>query len=505
MALASSGPTGPPTSFAVVWMSGAVVVAAAIVIGHATLAVGLVAVWLVALQLLLIRPVAVAVGHVEAGTRRAGSGARDGLAALGRAMNRIGIAARAELRRIIRSIADHPQLVVACSVGSLGSLVLIGPAMWRMAHGRANGYLANDWLPFIQAVDETRFWPLRLTTPHFVFPTVGAVVEAATRTTPATATALTGIASVGITGAVLVWFFHRPWAPGGRPLPLVVAVATALAFEVSDLPQYLFFGREALTFDRLNVSLHQWNTPSSLAVEWMQLVLLVSVARLAGDAPPSRRWIGWVAVLTLVTTLTLPAIPAALAVGTPLWLWRLRRLDRLRPFVYAVVIPLIVAFILATIESTLWLKPGWNPPLVFQLGGSLIKLDLWGPGLGLLVPVGLVALMGWRSFARSVEVRLVGWSLLWGLVLLLTVALGGPRANEGNIGRVTFAVSWVGYLYMVRWALELARGWRTWMDWSWRLKLATPLVLAYVGVTMTSGILMLLEQSGVIVFTGATI
>ena len=110
------------------------------------------------------------------------------------------------------------------------------------------------------------------------------------------------------------------------------------------------------------------------------------------------------------------------------------------------------------------------------LGGSLAKLDLWGPGLGLLIPVALVALLGWRSFCRSDEVRLVGWSLAWAMVLLVTVALGGPRANEGNIGRVAFGVAWVGYLYMVRWVLELARGWRTWSTWPLRQRVATPLV-----------------------------
>lgn len=501
MALPAARPPVAPPSLRSALGAGLLAIAgavAAVVAGHAAIAAAWLVAWVVGAHLLLIPAVLIAVD--AAGDRvRSGAGRT-----VGRGMRWLVTGLGAEARRIVRVVDEQRRLAVACAVGALGSMVLTGPAMWRMAQGRANGYLANDWLPFDRAVHETGFWPLKLTTPHFVFPTVGAIVRVATATTPATATALTGIASVGITGAVLVWFFHRPWA-GGEPLSLSVAVIATLAFEVSDLPQYLFFGRSALTFDRLNVSLHQWNTPSSVAVEWMQLVLLISVARLGSGAAPGRRWTAWVAVLTLVTTLTLPAVPAALSVGAPIWLWRSGRLDRFWLFVRAVIAPMVLALALAVAESILWLKPGWDPPLIVELGGSMAKLDLWGPGLMLLVPVALVALMGWRSFCEPDEVRLTGWSLAWAMLLLLTLALGGPRASEGNIGRVAFGASWIGYLFMVRWTLELARGWRSWSTWPVRRQVATPLVLAYVAITMVGGALMLLEQSGAIVFTGASI
>jgi hypothetical protein len=376
----------------------------------------------------------------------------------------------------------------------------------RLAHHVATGFLANDWLPHIDFAGRVQFWPPGVNAPQFLFHVTTRVVALPPFIDLRTAAAIVGTAAAAGTGAVVTWFFHRRIAPGGRTQPLPVAFAASVWVLFAELPQVLFARGAALDYRTFNMSVHQWGTPTTVMVEALQILWFVAVVRVFSDEPTARRTRVLVPVLGVFTALALPALTLALPPGLFVWLWRGGRLgDRWRDALRLVWGPVAITLIVQLAIAMAWIPESRQAGLTIVAFGALRNLHGVGAGLGVFVLPVLWFAAGRGELKGNREMALVGWSLLIAMIALFSVAETGARASEGNVGRVAFGVATIGYLYLVRWAISLGLSWRGYRAWPLREQIVGPLLAVYGIVGLAGGILLYLEQIGLIVFTGVSV
>ncbi len=396
---------------------------------------------------------------------------------------------------------------IACAVGGLVWGAALLPMFLRLSHDRADGFLANDWLPHLDAAADLTWWPPRVIAPHFAFHVGTRLLDALLPGTGVrTSAAIIGASAAALTGVVITRFLLRPLAGDRRRTPAAAALAGSLWLLFSELPQVLVFRADSLRFDRLNASFHQWGTPTNVLAEPLQLVWLVLVVRTFSRSEPGRTLRVLVAVLGVVTALTLPALTLAMPLGLVIWLLRRKSLARRgREAVALVWVPLGLTAVVQVAISAFWMPTDRRGGVALVWLGGLRHVDLWGPGLGVAVLPLLWVLAGRGKLRGDRELALVGWCLVVAMAALLTIAETGGRSTEGNIGRVAYSVAWIAYLYLARWMLDLATDWRSFRSWPLRQRMVAPLLVAYALVCLVGGAALYLEQVGLVTFTGTSI
>lgn len=359
-------------------------------------------------------------------------------------------------------------------------------------------------LPLPQLFHSVLIWGVKLVVPPLSLLTASTVVM---------------VAFAGLQGAVVVWFLRRPTAEAAPGATITWACAGALAFLVVELPQFALLRERAFDGERLAASLHQWNTPTSIVVAPLQVLLFVLVVE-AITHPRRPRRTGLILGLVLATGFTMPAPIISLAAGLVPWILLDRRRDqgdsgagalrrervRERAAVAARVLWAPTAVVL--VVQLIWFRTLVDPEIrttlafaPFEVVGSLrlaedlpvVLANLIG---ALVFPVVGLALGG-RALRTQTELRLLGWCVLAGLGAFLLFAQTGTV--DQNMGRIAFAPYFLVNLAVLRHLL--AHGREIWQRSLWhRVGLVT---LGGWGLAaLATGAALHLERSDLLTFTG---
>ncbi|MGN6696448.1 MAG: hypothetical protein ACTHN0_19875 [Aquihabitans sp.] len=400
--------------------------------------------------------------------------------------------------------SDSRRRRTACFVVGVLWAGLLAPVLWRVSHGPVTGYLFSDWYEHLRLVPNAQLWPPVIPIAHFLFHVLTRTVQASSPWSLRTSGFVVATLAAGLTGATLTWYLQRPWLPGRRRPSALLAGAVAAAFAIAEFPQFLFFKTTAMRDSLLNVSLHQWNTPTTVTAESLQILVLAGTVAALTERRPRERVARWLPVIVVVALCALPAVPLVVAAAMVPWLWRARapRWAWRRGLLW-VTIPVGVGAVLQMVITAGWWEPEKHASLAVKAGGALASLDFWGPGLIALLLPALALLSGGRDLLRHPAMRLGGWALLAGLIAAGSIVETGLRSADGNVARTAFGGFWLIVLVSIRWGVELIATRSTWATWTRRRQVSAVLLALYAAMSFVSGVCLYLEQVGLIVFTGA--